>query len=81
MYGSCILRSTRTRVHRNRRPSHLYPWKDRTTEGERVGNYRADMPLTEQQLYGIASDPRWADTMSAAFIGSAHSIQLAELPY
>ena len=46
-----------------------------------TGPDRADMPLTEQQLYGIASDARWADTMSAAFIGSAHSIQLAAEPY
>ena len=46
-----------------------------------TGADRPDMPLTEQQLYAIASDPHWAPTMDASFVAAAHSIQLAAEPY
>jgi len=52
--------------------------------GREDGNFgadRADLPLTAQQLYTIAQDPRWGATMDAAFVHAASTIQVSPNPF
>ncbi|MEY9859803.1 hypothetical protein ABH935_005436 [Catenulispora sp. GAS73] len=53
--------------------------------GRESGNFGADrseMPLTQQQMYAIASDPRWSTSMDAAFVHTANAtVHVSEDPY